>query len=497
MLARVFLVFILAAQLLAAAEKPNIVIVLADDMGWGDPQSYQPDSKIPTPNIDRLAQEGMRFTDAHSPSSVCSPTRYGLMTGRYSWRTWLKSGVLDGFGPPLIDSEQDTIASLLKRAGYRTAAIGKWHIGMTWYDKTGKAMPARKSTDGFRVGDNVDYTAELRGGPLDGGFDTYFGISASLDMSPYCFLRNRTVVEIPEIPQPSTRGDIFSALAAGVTSESFRVEDVQPKLAEEAIRIIDTHAGHDEPFFLYMPLAAPHLPIEPIQTGASRAGRYGDFVVETDAVLGRVLRALERNGVRDETLVVFTSANGGLWHWWDFRAADDGGAAPETSRGRHVKDYGHQSNADWRGTKADIFEGGHRVPFIVSWPGEVEAGTTNEDLIVLTDLFATMAEIVDGEPRGPSGQDSFSLLGTLRGKSAHARPSAIHHSARGMFAIRQGDWKLVEARGSGGFTAPRTIDEPGGQLYNLAKDPQEKTNLYSREPGRVKELQAALDKIRR
>ena len=497
MRASILLLLILAAgNLLGQGRLPNIVIVLADDMGWGDPQPYQPESKIPTPNIDRLAREGMRFTDAHSPSSVCTPTRYGLLTGRYAWRTWLKSSVLDGFGPPLIDPKHDTIASMLKRAGYRTAAVGKWHLGMTWLDKQGSPMPRRDAAGGFRPGDDVDFTAELRGGPLDVGFDTYFGISASLDMSPYCFLRNRSVAAIPEIPVPSGRADIFSGLSAGLRSEHFRVEDVLPRLAEEAVRVIDTNARRSEPLFLYMPLASPHLPVAPNEPGVSRAGRYGDFVVETDRAFGRVLEALDRNNMRDNTLVVFTSDNGGLWHWWDFRAADDGGAAPETARGRYVKDFGHQSNADWRGTKADIFEGGHRVPFVVRWPGEVEPGATNSALVVLTDLFATVAELVGSKPRGPSGQDSFSLLATLRGKSAEVRRHAIHHSVRGMFAIRQGDWKLVEGRGSGGFTIPREIEEPGGQLYNLADDPRETRNRYSDNPSVVADLAKLLDRVR-
>ena len=485
-----------AQGLLGQGRLPNIVVVLADDMGWGDPQSYQPQSKIPTPNIDRLAAEGMRFTDAHSPSSVCTPTRYGLLTGRYAWRTSLKSSVLDGFGPPLIDPAQDTIASMLKRIGYRTAAVGKWHLGMTWVDKKGNPMPRRDPTGGFRPGDDVDFAAELRGGPLDVGFDTYFGISASLDMSPYCFLRNRSVAAIPEIPVASGRADIFSGLSAGLRSADFRVEDVLPQLAEEAVRVIDTHAGRTEPLFLYMPLASPHLPVAPIEVGVSRAGRYGDFVVETDRALGRVLEALDRNNMRDDTLVLFTSDNGGLWHWWDFRAADDGGAAPETARGRYVKDFGHQSNAGWRGTKADIFEGGHRVPFVVRWPGEVEPEVTNSALVVLTDLFATIVEIVNGEARGPSGQDSYSLLATLRGRSDEVRPHAIHHSVRGMFAIRRGNWKLVEGHGSGGFTVPRTIEEPGGQLYNLADDPRETRNRYADEPDTVAELAKLLDRVR-
>ena len=479
---------------LARAELPNIVVVLADDMGWGDPQSYQPASKIPTPNIDRLAREGMRFTDAHSPSAVCTPTRYGLLTGRYAWRTWLTSGVLDGFGPPLIDPQQDTVALLLKRSGYRTSAVGKWHLGMSWVDTRGKPMPRR--TGGFRPGDDVDYTAELQGGPLDVGFDTFLGISASLDMSPYCFLRNRSVEMVPDIAVPSGRADIFSGLSAGVRSQGFRVEDVLPRLAKEAVLLIDQHAGREEPFFLYMPLASPHLPVAPVRTGSSRAGLYGDFVFETDHALGRVLEALDRNGLTEETLVLFTSDNGGLWHWWDFRAADDGGAAPSTARGDYVRGYGHRSNAAWRGTKADIFEGGHRVPFVVRWPGQVAAGTTSDALVVLTDLYATVAEIVESEMQGSSGQDSHSLVPVLRGSGSSGRTSAVHHSARGMFAIRKGDWKLIAGRGSGGFTAPRMIDGPGGQLYNLAADPRETENLYDTVPEVVTELKELLRTVR-
>ena len=224
----------------------------------------------------------------------------------------------------------------------------------------------------------------------------------------------------------------------------------------------------------------------------SRAGRYGDFVFETDRALGQVLEALDRTGMTERTLVVFTSDNGGLWHWWDFRADDDGGAAPLTARGRYVRDRGHRSNAEWRGTKADIFEGGHRIPFFVRWPGEVAAGTTSEALVVLTDLYATVAQISGAGPRASSGQDSISLLPVLRGHSRSERTTAVHHSVRGMFAIRRANWKLIEGRGSGGFTVPRSIEEPGGQLYDLAEDPRETRNLYAQRPEIVAELQDLL-----
>lgn len=490
------LLLTLAQCLAAQGQRPNIVVVLADDLGWGDPQSYQADSRIPTPSMDRLAREGMRFTDAHSPSSVCTPTRYGLLTGRYAWRTSLKRGVLDGFGPPLIDPGQDTVALMLRRAGYRTAVVGKWHLGMQWMDRSGQPV-GRRESGGFRPGTRIDYTAELRGGPLDVGFDTFFGISASLDMSPYCYVRNRSVQEIPRLPVASGRSDMFSGLAAGLRTEGFRVEDVLPRLGAEAVRIIDLHNGRQSPLFLYLPLTSPHLPVAPLETGSTRAGLYGDFVRETDLVLGRVLEALDRNGMASDTLVVFTSDNGGLWHWWDFRASDDGGSPPRTARGQYVRLFGHQGNAGWRGTKADIYEGGHRVPLIVRWPGEARPGSVSDALVVLTDLYATFAELVGDSARGPSGQDSVSMLGTLRGDSGQRREIAIHHSSQGLFAIRKGTWKLIDGRGSGGFTAPRTLDAPGGQLYNLAEDPGETTNLYESHTDVVAHLRKLLEDIRR
>ncbi|MEZ5393540.1 MAG: arylsulfatase [Bryobacterales bacterium] len=487
------------AALLVAADRPNVVIVLADDLGWGDPRCYQADSKVPTPNIDRLSREGVRFTDAHTPSAVCSPTRYSLLTGRYSWRTRLKSSVLDGFDPPLIEQGEDTLASMLKRAGYRTACIGKWHLGMTWHDKKGDVVGIRPRR--ARPGDDVDYTRVLEGGPVDVGFDTYFGIAASLDMSPYCFIRNRSVVEIPTTPRVDEHDDIFMGLSAGMIAPHFRHKDVLPTLAEEAERIIGLHANKPEPFFLYMPLTSPHLPIVPNADarGQSQTGRYGDFVVETDKTLGRVLDALDRNGVASETLVIFTSDNGGLRHSWDFRADDDGGKVPLTKRGEYTKDFDHHSNAQWRGTKADIWEGGHRVPFLVRWPGRIAPGRVSDKLLEVTDIYATLADLLGVERQGTSGMDSFSFLPLLAG-DAPGRPFAIHHSIAGVFAVRKGDWKMIEGRGSGGFTQPRVVEggpgNPAGQLYNLARDPQERSNAYVDKPEIVAQLMKILDAVR-
>lgn len=482
-------------------ELPNIVIILVDDMGWGDPRCYQADSKIPTPHLDRLAREGMRFTDAHTPSSVCTPTRYGLLTGRYCWRTDLEKGVLDGFGPPLIGEDEDNLASLLKRKGYQTFCVGKWHLGMQWYDREGRAI-GRREPGGFRPGDQVDYGREIEGGPVDIGFDSYFGISASLDMAPYCYIRDRRVDPIPTEYHDRIEDTIFLNGVSGVKSPGFDVHDVLGRFGDEAVSVIRKGARAEAPFFLYLPLNSPHLPVAPAgeAKGKSEAGDYGDFTWETDHVVGQVLDALDESEVADDTLVLFTSDNGGLWHWWDFRADDDGGRAPITPRGRYVKEFGHQSNADWRGTKADIYEGGHRVPFLVRWPAVVEAGQVSDSLVELTDVLATVVEITGEPAQGTSGMDSISFLPILKGEKKSTRPFSVHHSLNGTFALRQGPWKLIEGRGSGGFTRPRNQDQfeddTPGQLYRLDTDPKEQKNLWEVKGPRVETMQSLLESIR-
>ena len=484
----------------ADTTRPNIVIILADDMGWGDPQCYQPESKIPTPNLDRLAAGGIRFTDAHTPSSVCTPTRYSLLTGRYCWRTSLKAGVLDGFDGPLLGKNEITLASLLRGIGYETACVGKWHLGMQWHDLSGNPLGPRE-VRGFRSGENVDYTRDLNGGPLDAGFDQYFGISASLDMSPYAYLRGRRVESLPTERHESVEDTIFLNGVTGVKSPGFDVHDVLPRFGDEAVRVIREKS--DAPLFLYLPLNSPHLPVAPSadSKGKSAAGDYGDFAWETDSIVGRVMDALEETGIAENTFVLFTSDNGGLWHWWDFPADDDGGSPPTSPRGDYVRQFGHQSNAGWRGTKADIFEGGHRVPFIVRWPAKVKAGQVSGALVELTDIFATINGITDaGEDHGTSGMDSISFLPVLTGESVHARAFSVHHSHSGMFALRKGDWKMVEGRGSGGFTRPRDgksfDDDLAGQLYNLATDPKEQHNQWTADPALVANMKSMLDDIR-
>ncbi len=456
-----------SAQSLPGARQPNIVIILADDLGYGDLRSYNSDSKIPTRHLDRLAEEGMRFTDAHSPSGVCSPTRYGLLTGRYAWRTTLKRGVLNGLSPLLIEPGRMTIASLVKARGYATAAIGKWHLGL------GAVEPA-------------DFNRSLEPGPNRVGFDAFFGIPASLDMPPYVFVEDTAVTTAPTGTIASSemrRNGGNGYWRAGPIAPGFTHEGVLPALTERAVSFIGKQSP-GTPFLLYLPLTAPHTPWMPTAEfrGTSGADYYGDFVVQVDAAVGRVLGALDRSNVRDNTLVIFTSDNGAHW-----LPAD-------------IEKWRHRANGGLRGQKADIWEGGHRIPFIARWPGRIEAGSRRTDLICLTDLFATIAAIVDAPVPRDAAEDSFNLLPALLGRTLQApiREAIVHHSSDGTFAIRQGPWKLALALGSHGFSDPRDlVAKPGeaeGQLYNLEDDLGEQHNLWLQKPEIVARLTALLKK---
>lgn len=449
---------------------PNIVIILADDLGFGDPGSYNSASLVPTPNLDRLADQGMRFTDAHTPSAVCSPTRYGLLTGRYAWRTELKSGVLWGWSTALIEEGRTTIPSLLQAAGYRTGGVGKWHLGLG-------------------TGERTDYGAPLLPGPTTVGFDYYYGIPASLDMQPYLYFENDRVVASPtDSIEGSTmrRNGGGGFWRTGPRSPGFRHIDVIPILTGKAVRFVEEQKGSSDPFFLYFALSAPHTPWLPTDefVGRSGAGPYGDFVTQVDDAIGQVLAALEASGAADNTLLFVTSDNGAHWLETD------------------IEGYGHRANGRLRGQKADIWEGGHRVPFIARWPGRVEAGAISGETIVLTDLLATVADVIGVQIPPDSGEDSYSILRVLEGADLEGpiREATVHHSMDGMFAIRKGDWKLILGLGSGGFTRPARIDpepgEPPGQLYDLAVDPGENMNVYLEHPDIVDELTELLSRYR-
>lgn len=450
------------------ASRPNIVYVLADDLGWGDLHCYNEASAVPTPNYDRVAREGVRFTDCHSPSSVCTPTRYGILTGRYCWRSRLKSGVLQGYDRALIEPGRATAASLLKSAGYSTAAVGKWHLGF------GSTEP-------------VDYSRPFDISPESHGFDYYFGIPASLDFEPYVYVENNRAVEPPTAFTPGLNVPRGVFWRQGKVAPSFVFEDVLPVVTKKAVSYLGERARQPEkPFFLYLPLTGPHTPWLPARAfeGKSRAGIYGDFVAMVDDAVGQVMTALREQGLEQNTLVVLTSDNGAHW-------------TPE-DRER----FAHRSNAYWRGQKADIHDAGHRVPFIARWPGKIAPGTVSGQLTCLTDLMATAAEINGVPLKQGEAEDSFSFLAAATGQAAKApaRTSVVHHSAQGMFAIRRGEWKLIEGLGSGGFTEPRKATPvpggPSGQLYNLSADAGESDNLYQRRPDMVRELGAELNGIR-
>ena len=453
--------WVIAGSGLALADKlPNIVYILCDDMGYGEVHALNPDrSKVPTPHVDRFASEGMVFTDAHSGSSVCTPTRYGIMTGRYAWRTSLQNGVIQHGHPPLIAEGRTTVPLLLKKKGYDTAIIGKWHLGFSFVDETGSKITS-KSKVKWSAG--VPMGTKVAGSPITRGFDYYIGFHHARIIG--------TIVENDRVV------------------DKLQTDEVLEFLGDHAVKYIGEQAKTPKPFFLYLPLSSPHSPIAPSKEwiGKSGMGDYCDFVMETDHVIGRVLEALEASGVADNTLVFFTS--------------DNGCSAGPSKAAKLQKDYGHYPSAHLRGYKSDIWEGGHRVPFIVRWPGKVKAGSTNPELICHTDLLATCAELTGQKLADDEGEDSFSILPALLGTSEQPiHDAVIHHSIAGKFAIRQGKWKLELTPGSGGWSGPKDKDArkqglPEYQLYDMEKDLGETTNLVDQYPEKVGQLLTLLKK---
>lgn len=461
------------------APRPNIVVILADDLGYGDVRALNPASRIPTPNLDGLASSGMTFVDAHSPSAVCTPTRYGLVTGRYCWRSSLKSGVLVGTSPALIDPERETVATMLSAAGYRTACIGKWHLGLDY----------TKDADGEN-----DYAGPIGGGPRDLGFHEFFGIPASLDFPPYAFVDGRSMPSPPTVDQPG--GGFPGFIRAGLRSPDFDPVACLDQLTDRACAFIEQNPAHLPPFFLYFPLTAPHKPVSPAPRfqGATELGPYGDFVVAVDATVGRVLESLEAAGVADETIVLFTSDNGSFM----YRRAEDAVDHTDDETNQGYRASTHRSNGPFRGTKADIWEAGHHVPFLARWPEGIAPGTTCDETICHVDFFATLAALAGRPLADDAAEDSFDLTPLFAGEElATPRAPVIHHSGSGMFAIRSGRWKLIAGNGSGGREQPK--GQPFGrpfQLYDLESDPAETTDVLAAHPEIAAELEAALEALR-
>lgn len=455
--------------------KPNIIYLLADDWGYGDVSCLNPDSKIPTPHTDKLASEGMIFTDAHSNSAVCTPTRYGVLTGRYAWRSRLKRGVLNGYSEPLIEDGRMTVPSFLRDQGYTTACVGKWHLGLGW--QTDDAEEVNKET--------VNFSEPLSNGPHTVGFDYSFIIPASLDMEPYCYIEDGVVVEEPsEEIEGRARPEFWRG---GACAPGFMHATCLLELTIRAEGFINQHAKEnaDEPFFLYLPAPSPHTPHFARErfAGRSQAGEYGDYVTEHDWSIGRIVEAVKRNGLADDTLIIVTSDNG----------------CHTEPIGLEEK-YNHLGNYIYRGMKSDAWDGGHRIPFIASWPGVIEAGSQCDKTVCLTDLLATVAGIQDVELPSDAGEDSYDILPYMQGKQDETiREGTVHHSISGEFAIRKDQWKLVECRGSGGWSLREDDvpeDAPPMQLYDMANDPEEQNNLYHEKPELVAELQGLLNGYR-
>ncbi len=471
-----------------AAEKsrPNIVVIYTDDQGYGDMSALNPQSKFQTPHLDRLAHEGMVFTDGHSSDTVCTPSRYTLLTGRYSWRTSLKSGVLHADGDCLIAKDRMTVASLLKANGYHTALIGKWHLQMKFPGTIGQR----------------DWTRPITDGPNERGFDYYFGIPASMNYGVLTYVENTRVTEPPSLwtrKKPDAARNTFrfmppyDATRQGPDdieiAPSFRDDGCLRVLTEKALDYVARHAAEakaGKPFFLYLPLNSPHLPhsVAPEFVGKSRVGAYGDFMLETDHRVGQLLTALDEHGLARDTLVFLSSDNGA-----------------ETGYAERLKEYRHASNGELKGGKRDIYEGGHRVPFVMRWPAVIKAGRTCDEPVGQMDLLATCAAILGVTLPADAGEDSFSLLPALRGED-YPRPlrgPLLHHSVDGRFAIREGAWKLNLFRGSGGSLAPQRIapkpGEPPFELYDMQRDWRETTNVHDQHPDIVNRLKAAATKL--
>lgn len=445
------------------SNRPNLIYILTDDLGYGDIACLNPESKIDTPQIDSLARDGLCCTDAHASSAVCTPSRYSILTGRYCWRTPLKEFVLEGYSPHLIEDERETVASMLQKEGYRTACVGKWHLGMDF------------AKNGAATGD-VDYTRPIAHGPVTNGFERFYGISASLDMPPYVYIENDRV---PQPPDHITRGELPGYWREGPTGPDFVHAEVLPRMTQRALETIEE--WKDEPFFLYFPLPAPHTPILPTAqfAGKTKTNAYGDFVLMCDDVVGQVLQKLDDCGLRDNTIVIFTSDNG----------CSPAANFPE------LLQAGHNPSYLFRGAKADIYEGGHRIPLMIRWPARIAPAKTAQT-VCLGDLIATMADLLGVCLPESTAEDSVSNLPLWLGADRPLREAIVHHSIDGSFSIRQGRWKLALCPGSGGWSDPvpgeESSDAPPFQLFDMEADVSERVNVIAQHPEIARPLRQLL-----
>lgn len=463
------------ANTYAEGTKPNIIFIMADDLGYGDLSCNNPESKIYTPHIDSLANHGIRFTDAHSGAALSTPTRYGVLTGRYSFRSRLQSGVLGAEAEPLIEEDRMTVGKLLQQNGYNTACFGKWHLGLD-FPKDNKG--------------NVNYAGKFQNGPVTRGFDYYYGVNVN---NSTFFIENNMAVEVPSVPKPDGMwGD------PGLMAPGWTFENIMPTLKDKAIDYIKNTSGKrdsDKPFFIYFAATTPHTPIAPTEQfiGTSKAHRIGDFVQQLDWEVGQIMEALKEEGLDQNTLIIFTSDNGPM-HW---DGSNMQGGLNSIFR------HGHNPSYIFRGKKSDVWEAGHRIPFVAYWPGQIPANTVSDEIISLVDLMGTCAGIVGTELPQGVGEDSYNILPALKAENTTpVRKVLLNYSGGGGFALRQGNWKFIDAGGSRGFSAPKTdadaaaLGLPLIQLYNLADDPAEENNLQAEYPEKVKEMTVLLDSIR-
>ncbi len=475
-LTRVLAICCCAVAIVATAStgigaNPNVIVVLADDLGIGDISPTNPQCQIRTPHLQQLADEGMTFHDAHTPSAVCTPTRYGLLTGRYNWRSRLAKGVLSGTSDHLIPADRPTLAHLMHDAGYHAAMIGKWHLGWDWN----------------KTGGEIDFSKPVPNGPDINGFDQYYAHCGSLDMPPYVWVDTGHATAIPRREEGVTRNqDPYGWYRKGPIAPDFVIDEVLPHLFDKAITYVKSHtdsAKSDKPFFLYLALPAPHTPIVPVAPfkDASGLNPYADFVMQVDHHIGELMACLKEAGADKDTLFIFAS---------------DNGCSPQANF-EVLAEHGHDPSRGFRGYKADIYEGGHRVPMIARWPDHIPAGTNTDALVCLTDIYPTLESIAGVPRKDRGGEDGFDLSPVFAGADASARDTLVSHSIEGAFAIRQGPWKLCLCAGSGGWSAPREDqarkrDLPKMQLFNLDVDPGEETNLIAGYPDKVAELLALL-----
>lgn len=480
----------------AASTLPNIVLILADDLGYGDVRCYNAESKVATPNIDHLAAEGVRFTDAHSPATVCTPSRYSLMTGQMAFRVPNGGTVFQGAGgPSLITQGRLTLPAMLRRQGYATAAVGKWHVGLTFRSKAGEAIHSGR----FEEVQRIDFSSRIEGGPLDHGFDRFFG-TACCPTTDWIY----AFIDGDHIPVPPTTRLDRSKLPPhpyandcrlGIIAPDFPMEEVDMVFLKKSREFIAEHrrSSPEKPFFLFHATQAVHLPSFAAAEfkGKSQAGPHGDFIAEFDHIVGDLMQQLAELGIAENTLVILSSDNG-----------------PETTSVVHMRsDHAHDAAKPWRGMKRDAWEGGHRVPFIVRWPGKVKAGSTSDQIVCLTDVMATLAAITGAELPRDAAEDSFDMMPALQGKAtAPIRPYLLTQAFGGKrtLSIRRGRWKYIDHRGSGGnnydqgelkpFALPDTAPDAPAQLYDLETDPGEARNLFSKYPEIAAELKALLDR---